>query len=140
MIKAYNISDTRYSIGIATAYAPAENTPFMEIPIKHGGNITLTMITNSVSKTVNIDIETGIVEFSDAGISIYPNPAKDILTVSGISKPTVANIYTISGKLVQKSALNNFTNEITLNNLPVGTYILKLQADKEIAVKRFVKQ
>jgi hypothetical protein len=140
MIIDFNNLNGNYAIGVATAYSPAENTAFMKIPYSKNGSITFNMIINSESKSVTVDIQTGIVEFSISNITVYPNPAKDNLTVSGIVKPTVANIYSLDGQLLQTIMLYNPTNDISLNNMPNGIYIIKLQSDIEIAVKRFVKQ
>jgi len=140
MISAFNIDVNNYAIGLATAYSPAENTAFMKIPYSKNGNVTFNMIVNTETKSVTVDLTTGFVEFSNANISIYPNPATDNLTISGITKLTIANIYTVNGQLLQTKSLNNSINDISLNNLTNGVYIIKLQADKEIAVKRFVKR
>ncbi len=81
-----------------------------------------------------------IAAFTNANISIYPNPVKDNLTVRGITKSAIASIYSVNGKLLQTHQLSSSTNEINVNNLSKGVYIIKLQTDKESTVKQFIKQ
>jgi hypothetical protein len=140
MIMSFNNQRGNYAIGIATAYSPAENSVVMRIPYSKPGIVNFNMIINSERKSFTIDLPTGLADFSDATIAIYPNPADDNLTVTGIVKTTVAKIYSLDGKLLKTSTLYKSVNDISINILPQGIYIIKLQTDKEIAVKRFVKQ
>jgi len=139
MIKAFNNQNNKYEIGVATANSPAENAAFMKIPYSKKGSVTFNLIINTEPKSVTVDLTTGIVEYSNENISIYPNPATDNLTISGIVQPTVANIYALDGQLLKTNMLNYSINDISLNNIPEGIYFIKLQTDNEIIVKRFVK-
>jgi hypothetical protein len=140
MIMAFNNQNGKYAIGVATAYSPEENTAFLKIPFSINSRETFNMIINSERKSVTIDLPNGVVEFTIANVTIYPNPATDNLTVSGIIKPTFANIYSLDGQLLQTNILYDSISDLSISNLPSGVYIIKLQTDKEITVKRFVKQ
>ncbi len=141
MMIAYNFSDSKGSIGVATAYAPLENTPFLTIPITNpiAKSITFDLIVNTEQETVTVDLTTGFAEFSSRNISIYPNLVKDNLKISGISTPSIATIYSENGRLLQTNKLNNSICDINLTGLSAGMYIIKLQSDNELVVKRFVK-
>ncbi len=80
-----------------------------------------------------------IEEASVSNVIIYPNPAKDFLSVSGISGETIADIFDVSGKLLLKSPLNYSTNKININTLPAGVYALKLNTPDKVIIKKFVK-
>jgi len=86
-----------------------------------------------------VDLTTGFAEFSSRNISIYPNLVKDNLKISGISTPSIATIYSENGRLLQTNKLNNSICDINLTGLSAGMYIIKLQSDNELVVKRFVK-
>jgi hypothetical protein len=71
-------------------------------------------------------------------VNIYPNPAKNNLTIETNSniKQSV-EFYNFVGKLVYNAILcNNTTIDIT--NFQRGVYILKLKTNKETEVRRFV--
>jgi uncharacterized protein (TIGR02145 family) len=135
-LSAFNISGTSYKVGICTANSPVDGVALLKIPYTKSGSVTFTLNVNTELKTVTIDLVTGLVEFSDDNISIYPNPVKDILKISGIESPTVARIHNTNGKLLLTKQLINPTSEMNVSDLPAGVYIIKLQTDKEIAVKR----
>jgi carboxyl-terminal processing protease len=86
----------------------------------------------------------GIINTIDnsSNIQIYPNPAKSSIS---INLPVALinfeiNIYNLNGQLLQTDQLNNSINTVSIKNLSSGVYIIKLKSDKEILVKRFVKQ
>ena len=65
----------------------------------------------------------GIATEEPKEISFYPNPAKEYLTVKGLSEITTYSISDINGKLIQNgTALNN----INLENLTKGFYFLTI--------------
>jgi hypothetical protein len=135
---AFNINGTTYNLGLCTAYSPAEGVAIMKIPYNSNGSVSFNMIVNTLQKTVTVDLVTGMVEFSNDRISIYPNPVKDRLNISGLTGNTIANIYNTNGKLVKTSHLANPTSEISVSDLSAGLYTIKLQTNKEIAAKRFI--
>ena len=80
------------------------------------------------------------------GISIYPNPTKDILSINySLDEESVGVlvIYNISGKELISSTLSSYSNThmISLNNLSRGTYLYKYVLDGEsIQTGKLVKQ
>ena len=141
MMLAYNMSDSKSSIGLATAFAPLEDTPFMTIPITNpmAKNVTFELTVNTNQKTLVVSLITGIEEVSNLNITLYPNPVSDNLKINGITNPTTATIYSENGRLIQTNKLNSSISDINLTGLSAGLYIIKLQSDNEMAVKRFVK-
>jgi len=75
-------------------------------------------------------------------LSLYPNPASDMLTVhcSQFTALT-AEIYDIYGKLLKTVALNGSVSTISVSELPAGIYLLKMNdANGRRACQKFVKQ
>jgi surface protein len=69
-------------------------------------------------------------------ISVYPNPAKDKLFIQGLLKPTKISVYNVLGKLI----LSKITlNEINVNNLQSGIYIIKVKEEQKQIVRKFIK-
>lgn len=93
--------------------------------------------------TINVVFEVivGINEISD-DLSIYPNPAENVLTVKG----TFENLSVISveGKNLLNVIKSQTTEEITdvnVSELPAGVYFIKIKvSEKQIVIKKFVKQ
>ena len=70
--------------------------------------------------------------------TIYPNPASDILYVSGENLER-AEIYSSTGKLVNSISLNSSSN-IDVSELTDGVYIIKVISGSKSSVSRFMKQ
>ena len=65
----------------------------------------------------------GIEDLNMAGALIFPNPVKDILSISGIENITSIKVYSIQGKL-EKEVKNS--DQIDLSNLSTGIYLIKV--------------
>ena len=75
----------------------------------------------------------------DNTISIYPNPAQDVLYISGSGQEQIEqlSIYDLNGRLVLESEL---TTQINVSRLSRGIYILELKSNNTKLTKRFIKQ
>ncbi len=62
-------------------------------------------------------------EVSVEGISVFPNPANDLLTISCVAE-TEVRLVDVSGKLVRNLQLNKGENEIITTELAQGLYYL----------------
>ena len=63
-------------------------------------------------------------EFNHSAVAVYPNPAKDIITVSGCKTQD----YTISdqtGRIVTNGRLENNQQQINISSLPTGIYFFR---------------
>ena len=78
----------------------------------------------------------GISENIKETIKIYPNPVKEIIHLSNITE-TDFEIYDILGNLVSKG---NSENQINVNFLTKGVYILKLKNGENIINQKFIKE
>jgi photosystem II stability/assembly factor-like uncharacterized protein len=74
-------------------------------------------------------------------VSIYPNPARDILNFTTTDNTSINNvsILDISGKVVLNS--NNFnSNSVDISKLQSGVYFVKFSSDEKSIVKKFIKE
>ena len=89
--------------------------------------------------TYNYDEATaGTHDFSLVNFAIYPNPATSVLHIDN-SNFTVTNVevYNVLGKKI----ITSNKNQLNIENLVNGVYLLKVQDDKgNMATKRFVKK
>jgi hypothetical protein len=71
-------------------------------------------------------------------LTIYPNPAKDIISISGLSELCSLNIYSIKGELLKHLTLNESYSQFDVSDLVNGVYILKVNGQFTNTVKRLV--
>ena len=85
----------------------------------------------------------GINDLTKTNISIYPNPANNIINVNLGELTNSANyaLYSINGKMigVDKAVYNNnFTVDLT--NVATGVYILKIKSDNSVNTFKIIKK
>jgi hypothetical protein len=76
----------------------------------------------------------------DKEVSLYPNPAEDIVTVA-LSDKTNASIQItdLKGKILLEKSTNDETEtNININALPAGLYLVKVISDEFNVVKKLV--
>ena len=69
-------------------------------------------------------------------VSIFPNPAKNTLNISGISNIVNVKIYNILGQMMQENA----SATIDVSGLKTGNYFVRIETSDSILSKRFVKE
>lgn len=92
-----------------------------------------------------IDYTTSTMGTSDkafaAGISIYPNPAKNFLNISSETILDAAEIYDVTGRLVKLVRFNGLiSNSINVQSLTGGNYIVKMKSGDLSVARKFIKQ
>lgn len=92
--------------------------------------------------TVSVSLCTGIESLDvNDNIVLYPNPTNGILNVKTITPDTKINIYNALSELVLSEALLNIENQINLNELSKGIYIVKITSNnRTISVSKIVKE
>lgn len=73
----------------------------------------------------------------DNEVTIYPNPATDLLSIKSNIKVDQVSVYDISGKKVNV-LLNN--NKVDVRNLPGGAYIINIETKDGKTTKKFIKK
>ena len=71
---------------------------------------------------------TSVADNNKSNFSVYPNPAKDIVTIEGgtAGRAMSVNVYDMMGKLVKQSPHNTGKVNIDLSSQTNGTYIIKV--------------
>lgn len=99
--------------------------------------------TCSFELVVTETMAVGDFNFSDL-ISLYPNPASDLVIISNKSQETIQKIIILdgSGKRVQevKLANKNAENSISVKHLPTGTYVIQIVGDDKTITKKLIKK
>ena len=78
----------------------------------------------------------GIDDQNFTNISIYPNPTNNTLFISGNESPITVAIYNVLGKEVL--SIKN-TNNINVEALPSGVYVIRISDGVEQTNRKFIK-
>ncbi len=74
-------------------------------------------------------------------LSVFPNPATDLLQIVGLPANGLVRIYTASGRLVKELRSEVQTTQLSLNDLPNGLYLIHLvSGDRTVSTKVFKNQ
>lgn len=100
---------------------------------------------NYVARAVSVSNLLGTSDFttSDNAISVYPNPAKDILNlkVGDASAITAVQIVDLNGREVFTKTFDNVTDaQIDVNELSTGMYLINITSGEKSVTKKFLKQ
>jgi hypothetical protein len=68
---------------------------------------------------------------------IYPNPAKDIVTIEGKNKIISVYAYDLSGKRIDLSLSGN---KVNVSTLQAGSYLLGIKTDEGFVTKKLIKE
>jgi hypothetical protein len=77
-------------------------------------------------------------DVSKNSVSIYPNPATEVLNLNVDSKINSADIYDLAGKLVRSAAVAD--NKVNVKDLQNGTYVLKVNTEAGSTSHKFIKK
>ncbi len=104
-------------------YSPGEN------------NVITAAINNALSPS------NGIESIQWTAFKLYPQPAKNLITVENETEIRSVTFIDMTGKLVFASNFNSKKIEISLNNFPSGMYFVKCKNvyDKEIVQKIIIE-
>lgn len=79
----------------------------------------------------------GLNELNANPVSIYPNPATDLIHIQSTSAIVAVEIFNLSGQKV----LQGKTNRLAINTLPQGTYVVQVKTqDGKTTTQKLIKK
>ncbi|SFI29997.1 T9SS type A sorting domain-containing protein [Halpernia frigidisoli] len=100
-----------------------------------GGNLT------ESNSTFTGDVRTislALNEFDDKRISIYPNPATEIINITGLSNVKSIKVISLEGKLISDS---KNTSTVNVSKLVAGVYFLEIETENTVIKRvKFIKK
>ena len=87
--------------------------------------------------TLNVKQALATSETSLNKVQLYPNPVKDVLTVSSNKKVNTISVYNAAGQLV-KTVEN--TNTVNMSNLSAGVYVVKTEVEGKTETSKVIKK
>jgi len=121
----------------------SELEPSKEIPVS--GNETSLVINIAVDGTgaVFFDIPTGTEEFLASDLKVYPNPFADVVCITGMVLDTgyapSLQIINTAGTVVHTQKITSPNENIYLEHLPAGMYIIRLKNGSMIKTMKIIK-
>lgn len=91
--------------------------------------------------TINITVEgTGVSDNSMSSLRLFPNPVANNLTISGVKRGAIITILSATGVVLDNINVDNTTTSLNVETLKKGVYMLKVEVDSDVTIKRFVKK
>lgn len=96
---------------------------------------------DSSTTTVTVDPCTGLEAVLVEKIRIYPNPVSGILFVETnvLTDDFIISLFDIHGLLIEKLKTTGTKTKINISGLADGMYFIRLENDKRVIIKRFIK-
>jgi len=95
---------------------------------------------SNIITTCNDKETLSINDLKKNNITIYPNPIQDNLTIKSSTEIKFIEIYSIAGEKVLYKTVNSKTYNISLVHLKPGNYILKINTNNEVQIKKIIKK
>jgi hypothetical protein len=93
--------------------------------------ITVTSQSGDIQEwVVTVTFRVGNDELSNINVKVYPNPATDFLTISGLQKGSVIKLVTLSGSIVYNSVSDFNYEKIDIRKCRKGLYFVILENEK----------
>jgi len=139
-----NLTDPAYSSFAGVANWRIDASGFNCNPTQrlNGNNSTQAAKVKSHSNQNNNRVS-GIKQFANNNVSIYPNPANNMLNVSFAN--TVVNkasvkIFSLIGSEVLSATTSENNLSVDISNLAAGTYMVQITSDNVSITKKIVKE
>jgi hypothetical protein len=90
--------------------------------------------------TIDSTVSVNNLVLNENGITLYPNPASDKLTVTSNQTITTAKLLTVTGSVVnEQQNVNDEKVIFDINTLPAGIYFAEVVTDKGRVARKWVK-
>ncbi|MDR0790017.1 MAG: T9SS type A sorting domain-containing protein [Bacteroidales bacterium] len=88
---------------------------------------------------LSVNSSNGLADIDEQAIvSIYPNPAKEELTIVSDNKIETIEVFNLLGQNVYTAKVNGNNATINVTNFTKGSYVVKLHTDRGFTAKKFV--
>lgn len=96
---------------------------------------------NSVAQNITVSPCTGIESIvTDKGITIFPNPFSNTITIEGIGESSEVTMYNVLGDQIGHWRIKAGDSALRTEQIPAGVYFLQIKTEKGFITKRMVKE
>ena len=104
--------------------------------VDFAGEVVAQRAADDVRKISFVEEGTAVEDVADVLMVVYPNPTMEALFVQGLNIGDVVRIYSLDGMLVKKQVVDSEIEQIMVNDIVSGTYILQ----SNTKVVKFIKK
>lgn len=127
---------------LASIIPQGQNSDYSYIdtkPFKGTTTYRLKMTDNDGSMTYS-PVKTIIADCVASSINIYPVPAHDLITISGITSGARITVFNVMGQIVAEKTGTNTIETIDISLFKEGTYLLQVAANNDVFKSRIIKK
>lgn len=95
------------------------------------------IITNNAVTTVSA---LGVNQFDDTAVAIYPNPAKNTVTISSNDTIKSVRLFDLQGRLLESRQADSSRFTLDISSRTKGIYVLRIESNSGIKTERLVKE
>lgn len=89
---------------------------------------------------VIVDPVAGISVLSVDGVTIFPNPANDVLYMHGLTGVSTVAVVSLNGQVVKTMDVTGAQGEINISDLTSGVYMVHFSSAEGTSIQKFVKK
>jgi len=89
---------------------------------------------------VNVETNLSSNDFDMSGLTVYPNPVKNILNLSSSHEITAVTVYNFLGQQVLTRSAQANASKIDVSGLTSGTYYLSIQSQNKVKTIKIIKE
>jgi hypothetical protein len=131
----------RYMSSLNAHFGIGEAEEIEKVVVKWPSGTIDTILNPNINEALHVvegEHVLGNEEFTASSFTLYPNPAKEFLTISGLETGDTANIYDLGGRLVKSTEVTD--NTVPVQSLAKGTYIIMIKdAEGKQHSAKFIK-
>lgn len=76
----------------------------------------------------------------DSSVTLYPNPSKEVVTITADTAIMSVQLYDVQGRLLQVKVSNEANTQLDISAQPTGLYFVKITTEKGSKVEKLVKE
>jgi Leucine-rich repeat (LRR) protein len=95
------------------------------------------IITNTATSTFTA---LGANEFENKSVSVYPNPTKNILTITAKENITFIQLFDIQGRLIETKLTTSTEAKFDISKQLAGIYFVKVYTENGVKIEKIIKQ
>jgi len=142
VLSAVNTEGGIYAVGVAAIEPLADGATFLTIPLLREvpADILFRMYVNADEISRVAEAYSAVKSISEAGITLYPNPASNQLWLNNLTENSSIRIYDISGRVVLQKEAGSSSERLDISNLSDGIYSISILNKNTNAMSKFIKR
>jgi hypothetical protein len=116
---------------------PTTNSYYLRFDIESAGSEGILYLDDIKIEEMGV---MGTTENTTLVLSCYPNPVKDILTITNTAALEKLELYSLAGQLLITQSVSSQTASLDLEHLPSGAYFLKAKSGLAVQTLQVIKQ